>query len=204
MLLNGLISSLVQLSLFLIIPVVWWLTTARKKQGFLGWMGFRWPDSGDRTKGVLLSVVAWVLMFAPGVLIIVSFDDKTVLSGAQFANSGAEGLAALLVWALIQTGLAEELLFQGFINKHLSAKFGLTMGCLVTAVLFGGLPLTMVSTAVPLWLAVLVGVFAGIAAFLFGYINERLCSGSIIPSWLLHGAANFVTGLLFWTGVIAV
>ncbi len=204
MLFNGLISALVQLSLFLIIPVVWWLTAARKQQRFLEWIGLRWPDGEDRTKGVLLSIAAWALLFAPGILIIVSFDDKTVLAGAQFANSGAEGLAALLVWALIQTGLTEELLFQGFINKRLSAKFGLTVGCSVAGVLFGGLHLAMVSTAVPLWLAVLVGVFAGTAAWLFGYINERLCRGSIIPSWLLHSAANFVTGLLFWTGVIAV
>ena len=65
------------------------------------------------------------------------------------------------------------------------------------AVLFGlmhGIPfgLATKSVTVFLLLTVLPGLFGGYQ----GWLNEKRCGGSILPSWLLHGCMNFLTAVL--------
>lgn len=39
--LNELISSILQIILFSLIPFIWWLTTARHKESFFSWIGLK-------------------------------------------------------------------------------------------------------------------------------------------------------------------
>lgn len=39
-------------------------------------------------------------------------------------------------------------------------------------------------------------VLTGTIGVVMGYLNERLAGGSLVPSWILHAAANMLTGCL--------
>jgi membrane protease YdiL (CAAX protease family) len=39
----------------------------------------------------------------------------------------------------------------------------------------------------------LIFIFPTVAAYVFGYLNEKKGNGSIIPSWIAHGLANVMT-----------
>lgn len=41
MLLNEIVSSIIQILLFSIVPFIWWLITARKKESFYVWIGLK-------------------------------------------------------------------------------------------------------------------------------------------------------------------
>ena len=41
MLLNEIVSSIIQILLFSIVPFVWWLITAKKKESFYVWIGLK-------------------------------------------------------------------------------------------------------------------------------------------------------------------
>ena len=46
---NKVLSSIIQIILFTIIPFIWWLITARKKQKFTEWIGYAvltWSPAG--------------------------------------------------------------------------------------------------------------------------------------------------------------
>lgn len=42
----------------------------------------------------------------------------------------------------------------------------------------------------------LLTLMPGLFGWYEGWLNEKRCGGSIVPSWLLHGCVNFVTGIL--------
>ena len=41
MLVNKIISSVMQIILFSLIPLIWWLITARKRESFFKWIGLK-------------------------------------------------------------------------------------------------------------------------------------------------------------------
>ena len=45
LLVTKVVSSVVQIILFALIPFIWWLVTARKKMNFFKWIGLKKPDS---------------------------------------------------------------------------------------------------------------------------------------------------------------
>ena len=49
---NELLGSVVQILLFTLIPFIWWLITARKKENFFSWIGLKKPV-GDKKKILL-------------------------------------------------------------------------------------------------------------------------------------------------------
>ena len=53
LLISKVISSVIQIILFAIIPFIWWFITARKECGFLTWIGLRRPDDREGCKPLL-------------------------------------------------------------------------------------------------------------------------------------------------------
>ena len=99
--------------------------------------------------------------------------------------------------AFVRTALSEEILFRGFLLKRIQNRTGFKMANAIQAILFGlmhGLPfgLTTKSVGVFLLLTILPGLFGAYQ----GWLNEKRCNGSILPSWLLHSCMNLVTAML--------
>jgi len=85
----------------------------------------------------------------------------------------------------ILPGTAEELLFRGYIQTRLCARWGMARGITCTALMFGIIHLDLVQGAY----AVIVGLF-------LGYMTERY--GSILPAMIAHATNNMASGLLSW------
>ncbi len=107
-------------------------------------------------------------------------------------------VALALVYCGLKAGLSEEILFRGLIAKRLISKFGYKNGNVAQAFIFWFLHFLLVGAMTKSWLSpmqliVLLTIFP--ISLLFGFANEKLGGGSIIPSWILHASMNFATFL---------
>ena len=92
------------------------------------------------------------------------------------------GLSGWALWAMvlaigIAPGIAEELLFRGYIQTRFSQRWGAGWGVLWTALLFGVMHLDFIH-----------GTFAFALGIYLGYLTEW--TGSIVPAMICHAANN--------------
>lgn len=186
---SKLLSSLVQIISFSALPFVWWLVAARKKQNFFSWIGLKGLPPGHKKQCCLtsLAVAAGFILLSVGILRMVRGVETAT---SDFAGKGVGVLPAALVYAFFNTALPEEILFRGFLLKRLSAKFGFGAANLVQGCLFGLLHGAMFFSTVGAVQALIVVLFTGGIGWSMGYVNEKKADGSILPSWMIHGAAN--------------
>ena len=189
-------NALIQIVLFMLLPFIWWLVTARRKSPFLEWLGFKpLKDTGNHKMWlwIFLGLLSFTI-FSYLVLYTTVKDLKTATS--SFSGLGFQALPAVLIYSLFQTSLPEELLFRGFLLKRFSVCLPFGVANTIQAALFGLLHGLMFITEVS-WLQTLVIILCtgGIAAYL-GFVNEKKSGGSILASWIMHALANVVTGML--------
>src|SRR5215468_2673022 len=128
-----------------------------------------------------------------GVAILVFWPpplDPLVRKGSPqrpFVGLGLGGTAVLmaLLYGVVHTGFAEELLFRGLIAGSLSRRLPHLWANLGQALIFF-IPHLLVLTVMPEMWGILPTIFA--AALFFGWV--RIKSGSIFGSWLLHASGN--------------
>lgn len=186
------ISSFVQLSLALVIPVAWWAVTTRRCVEFATWIGLVVPEWKAVRQRLVLALMVWAAVAVPSVALLSSAAGETASS--RFAGSGIYGAIAVLFYAFIQTGLSEEILFRGFLGKRLSEKFGFRVGNTVQAVVFGLVHVVLLSSAFTLLPLIGVGVLTAVSGWIMGWVNEEAAGGSILPSWMMHSLANLLVG----------
>lgn len=100
---------------------------------------------------------------------------------------GGTTIVMALLYGVVKTGFAEELLFRGLIAGSLGRRLPLVWANVLQALIFL-LPHFLVLLVMPEMWPVLPVVFAG--ALFAGW--ARIRSGSIVGPWLLHAAANVV------------
>ncbi len=192
---SQLFNSLIQIVLFSLLPLVWWLICAQKKENFFSWLGLK-RVGVENKKGCVhatLIVVAAFLVLSIGILWMMR-DVETATS--QFTGMGIAALPAALVYALFNTALPEEILFRGFLLKRLSGKFGFGIANLVQSFLFGLLHGLLFFSVIGAMQALLVVLFTGGIGWSMGYVNEKRAGGSIVPSVVIHGTANLFSSLI--------
>ena len=195
--LNELIGSIVQVLLFSLLPFLVWLATARKKESFFAWIGLKKPVCPNPGKVIGITVAAAAAYILAMNLSLRLLPEGVTTAGSQFGGQGIAALPAVLFYAFLRTALSEEILFRGFLLKRIRNRFGFAAGNAVQAVLFGlmhGIPFGLVTKSVAVFL--LLTAIPGLFGWYQGWLNEKQCGGSIIPSWLLHGCMNFVTAAL--------
>lgn len=190
-----LVSSIVQVILFSTVPLIWWLFTARKEQPFLKWIGFKRPILKGSFIKILLSMLvvsgAYIFLMA---IVTGQFLEDAETAVTRFEGQGWHALPYILIYAVIQTSLSEEILFRGFIGKRLMNHFGFTVGNTGQAILFGlvhGLPFGLVTGDIVVTL--LLTLIPATIGWVEGWLNEKYASGSIIPSWIMHGILNILS-----------
>ncbi|MCQ2529151.1 MAG: CPBP family intramembrane metalloprotease [Saccharofermentans sp.] len=195
---NTFISELVgavgQVVLFALIPFIWWLITARKKENFFKWIGLKKVKSnGGLLKAVVIAVIALIVYGFMTNFLANKFAGDVTTAGSGFAGKGMAGIPLAFVYGLIRTGLSEEILFRGFILKRISGKFGFMAGNVIQAIAFGlvhGVPFGAATHNVGVTVALT--ILPAIVGFILGWVNEKKASGSIVPSWMLHGITNVI------------
>lgn len=194
MFLNQLLNAIFQVVLFSIIPLVWWLVTARKKERFFKWLGIKKPSVKD-SKNLIFSTLILILVCLLVGEFSVWLRGAVAAAESAYKGMGIAALPSVLVYSYIQTGLSEEILFRGFLLKRLAAKFGFAAANVIQALLFGAIHLTMVWGQVGMLAGAVICIYPMIPAAAFSYLNEKKANGSILPSWFAHGTLNALSAL---------
>ncbi|KAF1296147.1 hypothetical protein BAU15_10180 [Enterococcus sp. JM4C] len=195
MIFEELINAILNVAVFLVIPFIWWLLFHRKSSNFFRWLGIKKPLVANKKRFILFFILA-ILFFTMMSFVVDLFIPNTVqLASQRFAGLKTEAIVPALIFSFIKTGFAEELFFRGFLGKALSRKFSFVIGNLIQALIFGYLHGAMLVSIVGIIPAVAVFLFTATIGWLCGYLNEHYAEGSILPSWLFHGTANFIAAL---------
>ena len=191
-LLSSVISAFVQLGLFLVIPFAWWAFTARRSVGFASWIGLRRPTWDGRRARLGVAILAWVVIGAASTALLHSLSGD--VPAARFVGRGLGGVVPVLLFAIVQTSLAEEIFFRGFLGKRVIARWGFAPGNAAQAIVFGILHVAMfASFADPIRLLA-IGILKGASGWIAGWLKEEGAGGSILPGWVLHASANLLVG----------
>ena len=196
MTISTLFSAIIQLILFSLVPFICWLLWGRKKEPFLKWLGLKKPIVANKLRFYCFFIVTLILFLVLGLITILYFTNGTELASSEFYGVGYSGIIAVLIYAFIQTGLSEEIVFRGFIVKRISDKFGFAVGNTVQAVLFGCLHGLMFFSSAGILNAIVITLLTGSIGWLMGFMNEKLAGGSIVPSWVMHGLSNLFSAFL--------
>jgi uncharacterized protein len=199
---NEVISTIIQIGLFTLIPFIFYKFRKDKSLTFLKYIGLYKPP----TKSLLYVVFVSLIFLFIGIGLI--YIDDNFKQAALSPNSmtgklrmlGLSGstITILLITALFKTSLSEEILFRGFIAKKLINSLGLKNGNILQALIFGLLHLLLFVflTKATVFSLTLILIFSSFAGWTIGYIKEKYANGSIIPGWLAHGIGNSISYFL--------
>lgn len=202
---SSVLTAIINLIVFSLIPLVWWLCRYRKKEGFFKWIGIYKPQLKCQWWLLLIFAVLYYFFYNFDFTQFVDantldyIENSSAVSVNAFAGIGVAAIFPALIENFIANGVAEEILYRGFLCKRFCNKFGDVQGILLQAILFGLMHnaiYLLAGLSVGIWYHTLTFVFTSTGALLLGWLNEKLFNGSIIPSIILHGAGNFITTML--------
>ena len=205
LIISSVLTAIINLIVFSLIPLVWWLCRYRKKEGFFKWIGIYKPQLKCQWWLLLIFAVLYYFFYNFDFSQFVDantldyIENSSSVSVNAFAGIGIAAIFPALIENFIANGVAEEILYRGFLSKRFCNKFGDVQGILLQAILFGLMHnaiYLLAGLSVGIWYHTLTFVFTSTGALLLGWLNEKLFNGSIIPSIILHGAGNFITTML--------
>ena len=205
LIISNISTSVINLIVFSLIPFLWWFFRHRKETGFFRWLGFIRPHLWSKWWVLIVFAVVYYFFYNFDFTRLVDPDtlayieSSSAVSANAFAGLGAAAIVPALIENFIANGVAEEILYRGFLCKRLCGKLGTVVGILLQAVLFGLMHYILYIISglnVGLWYHTLTFLFTGMGALLLGWLNEKIFNGSILPSILLHGAGNFISTML--------
>lgn len=196
LLMKKLTNSIIQIIIFSIIPFLWWLITSRKKMNFFEWIGLKKVNNIKENKLFAWIFSVLVLFLITSVFILYSLKNVNVAS-SEFTGLGIKSLPSILIYAIFNTSLPEEILFRGFLLKRIGNKFGFIVSNGIQSLLFGCIHGIMFFSAIGILKSMLIILFTGIIGWIMGYINEKKANGSILPSLFIHAVANIFSGICY-------
>lgn len=205
LILNSISTAAVNLLVFSAIPFLWWFFRHRKETSFFRWLGFIKPKLNGKWWTLVVFAIIYYFFYTFDFTRWIPQETMDYLENSgsvsvnAFAGIGAAAILPALIENFIANGVAEEILYRGFLCKLFCHKLGTVKGILLQAALFGLMHNALYLLAglqVGLWYHTLMFLFTGMAALLLGWLNEKIYNGSILPSILLHGAGNFISSML--------
>lgn len=195
MLVNKIISSILEIFLVSIIPLILWLTTKKGKISFFEWIGLKRINKSN-IKKLSISCIGITIIYVLISFIILLLTKNAETATSEFNSMGIKALLPALVYAIFNTSLPEEILFRGFILKNLSSKLGYKIANIIQSILFGLLHGIMFFSLLGSIKTIIIILFTSIVAFGMGYINEEKANGSILPSWFIHASSNIFASIV--------
>ena len=192
---DAVLSALLNLVLLAVVPFLFYVAYQKRhgKRGLVDIAQQAGLQIGERR------YVAYSVAFALACVAILSIWppplEPLVRQGSgsrQFVGLGLGGPAIpiILLYGVVKTGFAEELLFRGLIAGSLSRRLPLVWANLGQALIFVVPHLVLLFIMPEFWI-VLPLIFVG--DLFLGWV--RIKSGSIIGSWLIHASVNVTMAL---------
>ena len=195
MMFNEILGTALQLILFSLIPFIFYWIRKKQIKGFFIDIGLK----KSPWKANLLGLLASLVFSVPLLIVLtthpefksVMLDETSMTGKIRAMGFSMSSLFLVFLLAIFKTALAEEILFRGFLAKQFIVWLGFIPGNIIQAVIFGLIhTLLFISvTKNPIFLLIIFLAPAS-GAFVSVYLNEKLASGSIIPGWISHAAAN--------------
>ena len=189
MIVNKIISSIVEIVLISLIPFIWWIATAKQKENFFKWIGIKGIEKKNK-KATLISTLLISLMFILVSIFTLNIIKDIETATSEFKGLGISALLPALIYAILNTSLPEEIFFRGFLLKRIASKFGYLIANIIQSVIFGLLHGIMFFNILGVVKTIIIIFFTGLIAFAMGYVNEKKANGSILPSWFIHALSN--------------
>ncbi|WP_099205167.1 CPBP family intramembrane glutamic endopeptidase [Scatolibacter rhodanostii] len=193
---SAIFYGVLQLLLFALIPLTWWLFTARKNHSFFVWIGLHKTSVKSKARLFIAISIFVIIMSTMFSVIIPLLLGNVENATTQKVGKGITAIPSIIVYSYIQTGLSEEVFFRGFIGKRLMSKLGFIWGNTSQAFIFGAIHSLFYITQIALWRCLGFGLLVFIMAWVQGYLNEKVGKGSIVPSILCHGTMNALSGIV--------
>jgi membrane protease YdiL (CAAX protease family) len=195
---NQLISAILQVIAFSVIPFIFFLFRKDKSVSFLQYIGL-YKASPTSIRYAMVTSLLFVTTFV-GIIFMnesvrhVVVTPPSVTGTIKATDSKGVAVALILIIALIKTSLSEEIFFRGFIAKRLMSLWGYMVGNIVQSLIFGIMHVLLIWKLNPGIVAMLfIFTFTTLAGFVIGLIKEKYARGSIIPGWVAHGLGNVVS-----------
>ena len=197
-LVNQFLSAVLQLLVLTAAPFAWYLANSRKVHGFFHWLGLKpAAKTPARAMGSIfagltaVTLLPYWYLYQTGSL---TYSGFTVDSYRQTGWS-VQTVLVILIWAVVQTSLSEEIFFRGFLCKRFSRAWGWKAGNAAQAVLFGAIHLPAV-WGKGLLPALVLTLLTGGIGFALGWLSLRKAEGSILYGWSIHAAANILSPVI--------
>lgn len=198
-------STIIQLGFVLIVAGFFYVVFDKRKSGFSSWIGLYLPKNSNWAKSSFVVFVASPLIMLGPVLFLQYLGDITP---EMLYNRGITGqglsvgiVSIILLRAVFQTSLSEEIFFRGLIGKRVANKFGYLTGNITQALLFGlphGLPFMIAYGEYVVGATFILAT--GIVGYLLFWLKEKKAEGSLMPSILVHAVLNVISFTLMALG----
>ena len=192
-LLTNVSSVMINILLFSIIPLIWYLIREKSPKGFIYSLGIYKPQKVNRLVIILTITTVYLITLSTNILVIISGN-----SGRSNVDINQFSLITIFLNLLLygmKTGIAEEIFFRGFIAKKLIEKLGYSKGNVVQAAVFA-LPHLVISGSSSSVDIIVRIINAFLLGYTFGYIMDRKSNGSIIPVMFFHIIINMISSLI--------
>jgi uncharacterized protein len=200
--LNELISAVLQVFVFTLIPFMVFIFKTRSVKGFLEYIGLKKSNRRANLLAVLITLIlSMPILFLPFInhdFLVVMTNPESVSGKIRQMGLGVGAILTILIEAILKTSFAEEIFFRGFIAKRFIAITNFQLGNIIQAFIFGAIhTLLFVLITHNVFILTSIFIFTAVGAYFMTFINEKLANGSIIPGWIAHGSANVISFIFF-------
>lgn len=198
---NQIISAVLQLLIFSSIPFIWYLFTHKKIRGFLDYIGIRTAPKPPLKIMFFILIGFFIALIFPYMWLYqtgnLNYQGFTVDSFRQSGWS-IQTIYVILIWAVIQTSLSEEIIFRGFLCKRISNKFGEKIGNIVQALIFGTIHILALPNKNIIAILTIVLLTGGVG-YALGWLSLKKAQGSILYGWAIHATVNILSSIVVFT-----
>ena len=96
--LNEVVSSIIQIILFALIPFIWWLISGLKQEKFTQWIGIKKVEENKIKLSIIVIATSVVFMLLGAVTLYVLKDVEMATS--KFTGLGIPALPAIFIYAI--------------------------------------------------------------------------------------------------------
>ena len=195
------LGAIIQILVIMAIPFVYFIIKNKSRKGFFDFIGLKKSTKKANTLAILASLIfafpLLLLTFCSEEFKLIMLDASSITGKFHQMDFGLNSMFLILIVAVFKTAFAEEILFRGFLAKRLINWLGYFKGNAIQAILFGAIHAAIFANATqnPLFLSIIFLV-PSIGAYVSVYLNEKVGNHSIVPGWVSHGLANFLSYLI--------